>query len=75
MSDIKERASNIIHTVLAQITSVGLNPQHLSINMCLSCEEELAKGVFGYTNYVIQFEGMLIAVVINKEECILCQRI
>ena len=72
MSDIKERTSSVVHNVLEQLTSIGLNPRHFSINMCLRCEEDLSKLVYGYTNYVVEFEGMLIAVVINKKECILC---
>lgn len=71
---IKDRVKAVIRGVYEKFEQVKLNPKHFSINLCLACEGLLSQEIYGYTNFVVSFEGMLITAVIKREECILCQR-
>ena len=66
------RKAKVIVKMYNRLQGFGFNTALLSVNMCLTCEEELSKEIYGYTNYVIKHGNMLINPTMDKKECIIC---
>lgn len=67
-------AFDVVKGMYEKLEKCGINPNLLSVNVCINCEEELSRELHGYTTLIVKHGGMLLTPVLDKKECLICSQ-
>lgn len=65
---------DVVKGVYERLMGYEINPNLLSVNVCISCEEELSKELHGYVTFIAKHGGMFLTPVLDKKECLICSQ-